>query len=264
MKHILILLVGFLVLSSFQADVSGPWISSEKDNIILYSRPNNFSKSSSPDSIELQKIILEQNQIIDFINRKLKTNFDSKVEIFLFNYDEAEEKIGTKRGGFCSTRKQRIYFAFSDSPIFNTFRNNWEYLGVHEMVHLIAKKEFGKPKTLFFAEGYANAIDGNYSVIKKGDQLIRPRNAITIKRIKELGKLLSPTELLFEKGIPEREYYPQVGCLFNWLFEEYGAETTNRLYTVDKNRIEKDFYKTTGDTSMMKWKTNILNIKKAK
>jgi len=242
------IIIVFLTLTSFKADITGPWIRTESENIIVYSRPADFSKTNSPDSIDIQRILIEQNQIINLINRKLKTNFHGIVEIYLFNYDEAKEKIGTNGGGFCSSKKSRIYFTYYDNPIYNTIRNEKEYIGVHEMVHLIANKELGKHKTAFFGEGYANAIDGNYGAIKNGDSLTRRRIDSTMNKIVSTGKMLTPTELLLNNKISARSFYPQIGYLFNWLFAEYGIERINEMYTQSTRQIEKNFEKITGDS----------------
>lgn len=243
----LVLIIVLITLTSFKADITGPWNRTESENIIVYYRPANYSKTNSPDSIAIQRILIEQNQIIDLINQKLKTSFHGIVEIYLYNYDEAMEKIGTNGGGFCSSKKSRIYFTYYDEPIYNTIRKEEEYIGVHEMVHLITKKELGKHKTAFFGEGYANAIDGNYGAIKNSDSLTRRRIDSTMNQIIRNKKILTPTELLHNNK-PARNFYPQIGYFFNWLFAEYGIERINEMYTFTTRQIEKNFEKITGDS----------------
>jgi len=246
MKRIPIGIFLLCILTSFKADLSGPWIRTVSEKIVLFTRPNNHSATLSPDSIEIRKIIEEQEQVIELINNRLNLHFDSKVEIYLYNFDEAKDKIGTNGGGFCSSKNLRIYFTFYEEPIFNTIRNTFEYIGVHEMVHLVANHELDKSKTRFFGEGYANAIDGNYGAIKLEDQLQRRRNDSTIQRIIKSGKLLTPTELLHGDLIKEGEYYPQIGCFFSWLFMEYGVEKINNLYTLNRKKVEQGFLEETG------------------
>jgi len=48
--------------------------------------------------------------------------------------------------------------------------------------------------------------------------------------------------------VNERSYYPQVGCLFNWLFTEYGVGKINEMYSFNARQIEKNFEKITGDS----------------
>ena len=145
MKQTVVVILALLILTSWKADLRGPWNKTEGKRIILYTRPLNYSKTESPDSISIRKIIQEQEKAIDFINDRLKTDFQSKVEIFLYNLDEAKEKIGTNGGGFANLHKSKrqIYFTYRSEPIFNTIRNTFEYVGVHEMVHIITINKLG-------------------------------------------------------------------------------------------------------------------------
>lgn len=250
MRKILILLFLVLTFTSWKADTSGPWIITKGSKIIIYSRPIGYSRSESPDSSAVQSIIREQERVIDYINQRLKTTFDSRVKIFLYNKDEAKEKIGTGGGGFASLcRSERhIYFTFHSKPFFNTVLDQYDYLGAHEMVHIITINQLGKLRTRFFGEGYANAIDGNYSVEEVSGIWRRKRNDSTITQIAGKGRLLSPSELLYSDSVPESEYYPQIGCLISWLFEKYGIDKINQLYDFRRDKIEKAFQRVTGDT----------------
>lgn len=248
MRQIIVLLILFLTLTSWKADTSGPWIITKGERIVLYSRPLGYSKAESPDSITIQTIIQEQEHVIDYINKRLNTNFDSKVKIFLFNQDEAKEKIGTNGGGFASLNKfkRHIYFTFHSKPYLNTVLNKYDYLGVHEMVHIITINQLGNLRTRFFGEGYSNAIDGNYGGEYVNGVLTRRRNDSTLIKIKGNGKILTPSELLYKDSIPEFEYYPQIGCLINWMFEKYGVDKINLLYDLKSDKIEAEFLKVTG------------------
>ena len=238
----------FSALTSFNADLSGPWIKTKSHRITLYTRPKNYSKTVSPDSTAIRNILKEQEKVIDYINEALKTDFQSNVRIYLLNYDEAKAKIGTNGGGFCSPNKPRIYFTYYNLQFYNTFRNEYEYIGVHEMVHLIAKYELGMPNSRFFGEGYANAVEGNYGSKNIDGHYIKTRNDSTLQKLQRKGKVLTPGELLYNDSIKEREYYPQIGCLINWLFKHYGVEKINQLYTLDKDQIENGFDRVTGET----------------
>jgi len=236
------------MLASWKADTAGPWVITKGEKIIVYSRPIGYSKSDSPDSNAIQSIIREQEQVIDLVNQRLKTTFNSKVKIFLFNRDEAKKKIGTDGGGFASLNrsKRHIYFTFHAKPYLNTVLNQYDYMGVHEMVHIITLNQLGNLRTRFFGEGYANAIDGNYSVEEVNGTWRRKRNDSTIAQISRKGKLLSPSALLYNDSVPESEYYPQIGYFINWLFEEYGVDKINKLYDLKRDKIRKAFLKVTG------------------
>lgn len=248
MRQIIVLLILFFTLTSWKADTSGPWIITKGKRIVLYSRPLGYSKAESPDSIAIQTIIQEQEHVIDYINKRLNTNFDSQVKIFLFNQDEAKEKIGTNGGGFASLNKFKryIYFTFHSKPYLNTVLNKYDYLGVHEMVHIITINQLGNLRTRFFGEGYSNAIDGNYGGENVNGILTRRRNDSTFITIKKNGKLLKPSDLLYNDSVPESLYYPQIGCLINWMFEKYGVAKINLLFGLKRDKIETEFLKVTG------------------
>jgi hypothetical protein len=250
MKNVIIILSLLFALTSWKADTKGPWIITKGKRIIICSRPTGYSKTDSPDSITIQSIIHEQEEVIDYINKRLNVNFDSGVKIFLFNSDEAKEKIGTNGGGFANLNKfkRHIYFTFHSKPFLNTVLNKYDYLGVHEMVHIITINQLGDLRTRFFGEGYSNAIDGNYGVENVNGILTRRQNNSTLFKIREDGKLLKPSDLLYNDTIPESEYYPQVGCLINWMFDKYGVDKINLLYDLKRDKIEPEFLKVTGVT----------------
>jgi len=170
------------------------------------------------------------------------------VEIFLYNYDEAKEKIGTNGGGFAAMNGRQLFFTWYGKSIFNTVRNREEYVGVHEMVHVITLNKLGPITTRFFGEGYSNALDGNYGSILENNRMIRLRNDSTLAKIKAKSRLLKPSELLYNDSIPERAYYPQIGCLVSWLFDTYGVGKINQLYAVKRKKIEEKFLQVTGDS----------------
>jgi len=250
MKRTLFLLIILFSLSSWKADKKGPWVKTKGERIILYTRPINYSDSSSPDSLTIKEIINEQEWVIDYINSSIATNFNSKVRIYLYNLDEAKAKIGTNGGGFASSNKMfpKIYFTFRSQSIFDPIRNKNVYVGIHEMVHVVTRNQLGRIRSAFFGEGYANAIDGCYGAKVLDDQLVFRRNDSTILRIKEHSSLLSPHDLLYDSNIQAREFYPQIGCLVEWMFDTYGVESINELYKLNRYKIENEFSRVTGDT----------------
>jgi len=223
---------------SFKADVTGPWIVTSGGNIILYSRPHNYSKSNSPDSITIRQILNEQNHAIEYINRVLLTNYNSKVQIFLYNLDEAKDKIGTNAGGFVSLNKSQIFFPYFENPNKYVSQGTFVYLGIHEMVHIITKKKVGFPKSRLFGEGFANAIDGTYGRASIYDLM---------KEHVKNGNIIKPLDLLEKPNIPDIIFYPQSGVFIKWLFDNYGIANAKRLYKVKRTKFVKKFKKVTGD-----------------
>ncbi|PKP15911.1 MAG: hypothetical protein CVU06_15670, partial [Bacteroidetes bacterium HGW-Bacteroidetes-22] len=63
---------------------------------------------------------------------------------------------------------------------------------------------------------------------------------------KKHGKLLKPSDLLYNDSIPEYAYYPQIGCLIRWMFDTYGVDKINKLYGFKRDEIENAFQKVTG------------------
>ena len=248
MKQFFILVILFFTLTSWKVDKQGPWVNTKGQRVNLYTRPLNYSKSDSPDSLTIQRILLEQEQVIDYINNRINTDFQSNVRIYLYNLDEAKEKIGTNGGGRARSNifKSHIYFTYYKNPSFNTITNKYEYLGAHEMVHIIADNQFGRRTTRFFGEGYANALSGNYGSKKQGGKMVFLRNDSTLVDLIALDKFMKPSDLIDNDFLPAREYYPQIGCLVNWMLETYGADKINQLYGLRKIDIEEEFLKVTG------------------
>jgi hypothetical protein len=246
MKNLAFGVLIVFTLVSWKADTSGPWVTTVGERVTLHTRPQNHSTTQSPDSTAINKIILEQEQAIDFINKRLNVDFNSRVEIFLYNYDEAKQKIGTNGGGFTSMNGRQIFFTYYGSPAYNSARKGYVYLGVHEMVHIVTLKQLGNIRNRFFGEGYANALDGTYGSKLQGGKLIKRQNDSTLLLIMAAGKLLKPSDLLYRDNIPEQEYYPQIGCLVNWLFDTYGVTNINKLFSLKRDKIEVRFHKVTG------------------
>ena len=114
------------------------------------------------------------------------------------------------------------------------------------MVHIIADNQFGRRTTRFFGEGYANALAGNYGSEKQGDKMVFLRNDSTLAEIMALDKFTKPSDLIDNDFLPAREYYPQIGCLVNWMLETYGAEKINQMYNSRRTEIRTKFQSVTG------------------
>ena len=228
MRNYLILLISLTLFSSFKIDKTGPWIVSKKNNIVLYTRPANYSNSPSPDSMEIDKILNFQGEDYEYINSFLKTNFNEQVKLYLYNYDEATMKIRTNAGGGANTKLKEIYFAFNTS-----LSKKGDFMGNHELTHVIASNALGYPATQLMNEGYANALSKGYG----GRPLVD-----YIKYRVNKGDILSPVELLNANRdqYGDAIFYPQVGYFINWLIESYGIEIVNKLYPLKAKQIKKE------------------------
>jgi hypothetical protein len=247
MKNILPLLAISIVFMSFKRpNIDGAWTISKKENIVLYTRPAHFTTATSPDSSTIAAILDEQIECIKQINNKLGTKFNSKVTIFLYNLDEARDKIGTNSGGYSFPGERTIYYTFARTK--NPLNGKNIYLGMHEMVHLVTTAEIGNAKTRFMGEGYAVAFTGNYSGYKDSiGEIYKKSIEMWMKEYITKGEILKPIELINDSKLPERVFYPQAGFFIDWLIDNYGIEKANKLYVLRKGRIKKDFEHITGE-----------------
>lgn len=248
MRYNILFVILFIIFTSLKIDKQKPWIITKGRRVTLFTRPPHYNKSPSPDSLTILKIINEQENLIDRINNRLSTDFQSSVNIYLYNLDESNEKIGTIGGGRARSTgfRRNIYFTYRQNPTFNTITKEYVYIGAHEMVHIIADNQLGRKTTRFFGEGYACALSGNYGSKKQGDRMVFIRNDSTLAKMIALDQFLLPSALIDNDSLPAREYYPQIGCLVNWMLETYGAESINRIYNSRRTDIKTKFQQVTG------------------
>ncbi len=243
MKSIFLFSILLISLTNFSI-FKTKWIKTKRDNVVLYTRPQNFSDSISPDSARIEQVLSEAIACIKEINKKLGTNFNAKVKVYLFNYDEAMEQIGTNAGGAANVKENELYYVNFRDPSFDPIRKRNSYIGVHEYVHLVSFNELGFASTRLMAEGYACAIDGCY-----GSKVINGRRTRTqLKDQITFDKIKKPSELLDGEDMPEGDFYPQAGIFVNWLFNEYSVEKVNKIFVLKKEDFESEFEKITGES----------------
>lgn len=244
MKHYTSLLICLILCSGFKFDLKGPWIETRLGNVTLYTRPAGFSKTPSPVSLDIDKILSTQVKAVEQINKTLKTDFDAEVKIYLFNHDEAKSKIGTNSGGGARVKIREMYFAFNKE-----FADKMDdFIGLHEMVHIVSGNELGYPVTRLMSEGYANALSNVYKLhLTENGKIVGTSLEHWMMDFAKGNKIMSPAELLQEGDkVPEDFFYPQAGCFTKWLMENYGVETTNAIYPLNAGKIIKTLPKLTG------------------
>jgi hypothetical protein len=235
LRKYLIIGIVFIAIASF-SPFRKKWVKTKKENIVLYTRPENFTGYTSPNSDKINAYLDEGIESVKEINEILGVNFDSKIMVYLYNYDEAKEQIGTNGGGGAIVNKRIIYYTYyKDSNNIDKKRNRIIYIGAHEYVHIVSFNTIGFSRTRLFTEGYANAIDGYYAGQEIEEYLDR-------KIIK------TPTELLEGEEMLEGVFYPQSGFFIKWLFQEYSIEKSNKLFVLTKDGIISEFEGITGDT----------------
>lgn len=244
--NILISLLFTLLLFSCGKDpfefLDGPWIMNSDKNIILYTRPQNFTAVKSPDSIVIKSILSDQNNFIDTIEFRLKIKYTGTCKIYLFNSDEAKELIGTNKGGKADYSRSEIYYTFFTEPFYYPEFNLNSYLGLHELTHIVSFNVLGRTNNKLMSEGYACCLDNSYGAkYSSFGQLVRMSNAEWMTDYVKNNLVLTPKELFEANDIPEQNYYPQAGNFIKWLFSQYGVEKINMLFNVDKAAFKSKF-----------------------
>ena len=226
-----IILISLTSFSLFKSK----WIKTKKDIIVLYTRPESFTNYLSPDSSRINKYLKEGILCVNEINKVLEVNFNSKIKVYLYNYDEAKEQIGTNAGGGAIPTEKIILYTYTKDNYIDKKRNRVRYVGVHEYVHIVSFNTIGISKTRLFTEGYATAIDGSYGG-KEIESFLKKDNIKT------------PTELLNGEEMFEGDFYPQAGFFIKWLFNEYSVKKSNKLFILTNDEIKNEFENITGDS----------------
>ena len=260
MRRSFIFLTVLILCSSFRFDLNGPWVETKKGNITLFTRPEGYSKSPSPDSSDILKILSAQLEDVELINEKLKSNFHSEVKIYLFNHDEAKEKIRTNSGGGAKIKIREMYFAFNKDLVDKMD----DFIGLHEMVHIISSNELGYPPTHLMNEGYANAISDGYKLrLSENGKIVRTSLEQWMTDLSKTENMLTPSEMLkYGDKLDDDVFYPQAGYFINWLMNEYGIETTNSIYPLRSKKIKKRVLELTDKNFEVIEKEYLMHIRK--
>jgi hypothetical protein len=222
--------------------LDGPWVTTSDKNIILYTRPQNYTGVKSPDSIVIKSILSDQNNFIDTINSRLKIKYTGTCKIYLFNSDEAKRLIGTNTGGKADYSRSEIYYTFFSEPFYYPEFNLNSYLGFHELTHIVSFNVLGQTNNKLMSEGYACFLDNSYGAkYFETGQLVRCSNHEWMQYYVKNNLVLTPKQLFDADNIPEQNYYPQAGTFIKWLFSQYGVEKINMLFNVDKASYKSKF-----------------------
>lgn len=250
MKNTLLLLMLFLIGFTGCKDDSGstmldgPWVTTSQGLITLHTRPAGYGYGASPDQTAIDSTLVHQNAFIGLINQKLNTGFDEKLEIYFFNKDEVELKLGVKAGGSTNSKRKEIYYSFGYHQYYPNLKL-YDYLGIHEMVHMVAENTIGQGGTMMMIEGLAVAIDGTLGNVGE----TRKRLSEWMAEYQNAGKIYTPTQLLEKPStITDIEFYAQSGNFVNWLLQKFGASEIAQLYQLNKDQFKSEFQKITGQT----------------
>lgn len=250
MKNTILLLLAFLVgFTQCKKDhgstiLDGPWVDTAQGLVTLHTRPAGYGSGDSPDQAAIDSTLSHQNAFLELINQRLNTSFNQKLEIYFYNKDEVESKLGVKAGGSTNPKRKEIYYSFG----FNQYYPNlklYDYLGVHEMVHMIAENSIEQGGTTMMIEGLAVSIDGTLGNVGSTRKMLYE----WIDEYKKAGKIYTPTQLLEKPStITDGEFYAQSGNFVKWLLEKFGPTKVAQLYVLDKDHFISNFEKITGQT----------------
>ena len=220
------------------------WALLRSRNINLHYREEGFSKSASP-TYEQANYIVEAQKIYYYaICDSIDRFYNEDVLIYLYNYDEAEEKIGTNGGGHALPKLNTYYYTFIDSnrSITDHFGVVDPFIGAHELVHVITHRTLGYPKTKLMSEGYAVWLDGTYA---------RYRIEDIIKHYRDNApeKILTPDEMLLNANqYISSIYYPNCGLFTEFIVHRYGVETINSIFTASEEEFVEALVTLTGES----------------
>jgi hypothetical protein len=246
---ILILFFSLTVFTQCKKDngssiLDGPWVDTQKELITLHTRPPGYGSGDSPDQANIDSTLSHQNAFILLINQRLNTSFAQTLEIYLYNKYEVESKLGVQAGGSTNPKRKEIYYSFGYYQYYPNLKL-YDYLGVHEMVHMVAENSIGTGGTTMMIEGLAVAIDGTLGNVGANRKLITE----WMSEFRNVGKIYSPSQLLEKLStINDVEFYAQSGNFVSWLLLKFGIEKTKQLYLLDKAHFISDFEKITGQT----------------
>jgi hypothetical protein len=219
------------------------WSTLDSANIVLYYRPENHSSKASPSMDQARYIVKSQNIYYRAIQDSLHCEYNDKVLIYLFNIDEAYDKIGTNGGGHALPKFNTYYYTFIDSnrSITDPFGIVDPYLGAHELVHVISHRCLGYPGTKLLSEGYAVWLDGTFARLHIKDLIIYYRDNAP-------EKILTPDQMLFNaKSIISSIYYPNCGIFTKYIVQQFGVEIINSLFNINEEDFILHFEMQTGE-----------------
>lgn len=218
------------------------WSVLDSANIVLYYRPENYSAKASPRLDQARYIVESQNIYYSAIQDSLGCEYNDKVLIYLFNIDEAYDKIGTNGGGHALPKFNSYYYTFIDSnrSITDHFGIVDPYLGAHELVHVISHRCLGYPGTKLLSEGYAVWLDGTYARFPVKDVIVYYRENAP-------EKILTPNDMIYNADtINSSVYYPNCGIFTKYIVHQFGIEIINSLFNTNEDDFILHFEMQTG------------------
>ncbi len=226
-----------------EVDRQDEWMVYESGRIVLHCRPEGYPAAPAPTPEQAAGMLANQQFYYYAIQDSIGKTFNDHVLIYLYNRDEAKERIGTDGGGHAIPKMNCFYYTFL--PDVADYTDQYgvvnPFMGAHELVHVITHRVLGYPGTKLMSEGYANWLDGGYARHDIEDIVVYYRDH-------EPEKVLTPGDLLEESVSDEDIFYPNSGILVRFLVRRYGVDVVNDLFPLRPDRLKDCFEELTGNT----------------
>lgn len=214
--------------------VENNWNFKQSGNIIVFYNPLWDSPSFSKKEI-IDTILINQNYYYNCIQDSIHRKFRNTIAVYLYSSEDGKKKIGISNGGYASPDRFTYYYSvsFIKSDLLKLGRK--DYIGAHELTHVITFNCLGVPGSKLFSEGYAVWLNNVYSEKYLFDWL----KYLGFNRILTLQQLIDGTA-------EDKIYYPNCGTFIKFLVSKYGIEKANSFFTINNKDLTEAFKKTLG------------------
>jgi hypothetical protein len=166
--------------------------------------------------LNLEEVADEQEKALIDICDTTHVHYLRNVEILLYTEAFHVGRTLIKEGAIADITNQRIMSIAYKTILAD---GSIEYLGRHEMVHIILGRRWGVCKNDFFLEGMANHLDGVF----QGKRIEDIFKSFSVKRpISELLKI--------RYCVNDYSFYPESGMAIRWMIGKFGLATLKKLY----------------------------------
>ncbi len=214
--------------------IDNNWKSQQRGSIIVFYNPLWDSPYSSKKEI-IDTILINQNYYYNCIQDSIHRKFRNTVAVYLYSNEDGKTKIGTSDGGYANPDRFTYYYSVSFTKSDLLVLGRKDYVGAHELAHVITFNCLGVPGSRLFSEGYANWLDNTYAEKYLFDWM----KFWGFSRILTLQQLIEGTS-------EEKIYYPNSGTFIKFLVSKYGIEKANSLFTINNKDLTEAFKKTLG------------------
>lgn len=211
--------------------IDNNWNSKQSGNIIVFYNPLWDSPYSSKKEI-IDTILVNQNYYYNCIQDSIHRKFRNTVAVYLYSREDGKTKIGTSYGGYASPDRFAYYYSISFTKSDLLMLGRKDYVGAHELIHVITFNCLGAAGSRLFSEGYANWLNNTYGGKYTSDWM---------KEYYKSNQILSLEKLIEGTNENEALYYPNVGAFIKFLVTTYGIEKVNSLFVFSSDELSEEF-----------------------